>query len=770
MWGCDPAAVETGVILGEATGVVRDLVNTPGGELPPQALAAACRELGAAHGFEVRVLEREELERERFGGLLAVAAGSAEEPVLIELERGDRDRPHLALVGKGITFDAGGLSLKSPAGMRTMKGDMSGAAAIVGALVAADRLGLPSHVRAYLPCAENMPGGAALRVGDVVRHRNGLSTEVLDTDCEGRLVLADALAYAAEPRPAQLIDLATLSSYTGVGPELWAVLGTAPEICRRLRGSRRRLRRAGLGAAALGRLPAAPRLRASPTSSTTTRPAAPASAPSSPGSTCATSSPTPPGRTSTSGSPTCARRRARPGAPGRTGSAPAPSPATCRRPLPTAGILAARTRPRPKLRPPGRGGTDARCKYCASIRSDPKEERGLMKHWIRRGVAVLVVGVVVPTVAGCGSSGSSSGSGGGTPVSGGSLSLALAGDPGNLDPQRSVDGQNLLLSVFAYDTPVKMLNSGGIAPEVVTKWKPGKKSYVLTVGKGHHLRRRDADGRENRRRQHQLRRRRRQRLADDRRRRAGRRQGDRRRRRQHGDREARRRSALLHGEHRRAAADLLQGAGRPRLARQGQRRLRPLRPRRGEARGLLRIHPPQGLQVGPEGSDHRRRRDPGEADLQRGQQLHHDRQPAAQRPAQRRPGLRLRHQAARSRRPLLGRQQPDRQRARLPRGPGRVGRRPGSAESADLGPRPRSAGQDRHRRPRRRGRRPDRLAEDLHRQHDGRQRAGIRSRKPPKPPWKERTSRSCWSSRTPRPPTPPRPSTSPTSGRRRAST
>lgn len=226
MWGCDPAAVDTAAIVGEAAGVVRDLANTPGGDLPPLALAQRCRELGAAHGFTVNVIEGQALTDGRFGGLVAVGAGSANPPLLIELERGDRDLPHIALAGKGITFDSGGLSLKPSTDMLAMKGDMSGAASIVGALIAADRLGLPTHVRGYLACAENMPGGSALRVGDVVRHRNGLTTEVVDTDCEGRLVLSDALAYAAESEPQQLIDLATLSSRTGLGTDVWAVLGS----------------------------------------------------------------------------------------------------------------------------------------------------------------------------------------------------------------------------------------------------------------------------------------------------------------------------------------------------------------------------------------------------------------------------------------------------------------------------------------------------------------------------------------------------------------
>ncbi|WCB95155.1 putative cytosol aminopeptidase [Baekduia alba] len=224
--GGDPDAVALGAALGEAAGVTRDLVNTPPGDLPPLALADRCRELGAVHGFTVRVREGRELAQGGFGGLLAVGAGSANPPALIELERGRPEDPHIALVGKGITFDAGGLSIKTNLEMQTMKADMAGAAAVIGAFVAADRLGLDTHLRGYLACAENLPSGSAFRVGDVLRHRNGLTTEVVDTDCEGRLVLADVLAYTAEAAPSLIVDLATLSSQTGLGPRMWAGLGT----------------------------------------------------------------------------------------------------------------------------------------------------------------------------------------------------------------------------------------------------------------------------------------------------------------------------------------------------------------------------------------------------------------------------------------------------------------------------------------------------------------------------------------------------------------
>jgi leucyl aminopeptidase len=118
--------------------------------------------------------------------------------------------------------------------MLTMKADMSGAANVLSAVVAAERLGLPTHIRAYLACAENMPSGTALRIGDVIGHRNGLTTEVVDTDCEGRLVLSDVLALATEDNPTHLIDMATISSSTGLGPDMWAGLGTDRELVRQL--------------------------------------------------------------------------------------------------------------------------------------------------------------------------------------------------------------------------------------------------------------------------------------------------------------------------------------------------------------------------------------------------------------------------------------------------------------------------------------------------------------------------------------------------------
>jgi leucyl aminopeptidase len=160
----------------------------------------------------VTIWDERKLERERCGGILAVGAGSAVPPRLVQLTyRPDGAKKHLALVGKGITFDSGGLSIKTAAGMQTMKMDMAGAATVVAAIAAIARLGLPVNVTAYACIAENMPSGSATRPGDVLTMRNGATVEVLNTDAEGRLVLADGLALAAALKPTAIVDVATLT-------------------------------------------------------------------------------------------------------------------------------------------------------------------------------------------------------------------------------------------------------------------------------------------------------------------------------------------------------------------------------------------------------------------------------------------------------------------------------------------------------------------------------------------------------------------------------
>jgi leucyl aminopeptidase len=206
------AAVGRGEAVGEAVNLARDLANTPPAEKTPTALAARAREWAIAHGLGVEVWDAARIRQERFGGLLGVAAGSDEPPAFVTLDyRHGGDGPTLALVGKGVTFDSGGLSLKPSASMEDMKSDMTGAAVVLATLGAVARLKLPVNLRGYMVLAENMTGGKALKLGDVLTMRNGTTVEVMNTDAEGRLILADALSFAVEAKPDRLIDLATLT-------------------------------------------------------------------------------------------------------------------------------------------------------------------------------------------------------------------------------------------------------------------------------------------------------------------------------------------------------------------------------------------------------------------------------------------------------------------------------------------------------------------------------------------------------------------------------
>ena len=216
-----------------ATAWARDLINEPAGTLGPADLAAEATRLAAEHGLEHEVIEGEALERGGFGAVLAVGGGSATPPRLVTLRyRPAGARAHVALVGKGVTFDTGGLDLKRASSMEGMKDDMAGAATVLAVLGATVELGLPVAVTGLLPLVENMPSGAAMRPGDVVRARNGTTIEIYDTDAEGRLSLADALALAVEAEPDAIVDVATLtgSAVVGLGPTCSAVLGNTPAL------------------------------------------------------------------------------------------------------------------------------------------------------------------------------------------------------------------------------------------------------------------------------------------------------------------------------------------------------------------------------------------------------------------------------------------------------------------------------------------------------------------------------------------------------------
>jgi leucyl aminopeptidase len=204
-------AVKRAEVVTAAVAQARDWVNTAPADLRPPVFAEAIKSW-AGDATRVTIWDERRLEREKCGGILAVGAGSAAPPRLVQLAyRPSNAKVHLALVGKGITFDSGGLSIKTGAGMQTMKIDMAGAAAVVAATAAIARLGLPIRISAYACLAENMPSGSATRPGDILTMRNGSTVEVLNTDAEGRLVLGDGLALAAEAKPAAIVDAATLT-------------------------------------------------------------------------------------------------------------------------------------------------------------------------------------------------------------------------------------------------------------------------------------------------------------------------------------------------------------------------------------------------------------------------------------------------------------------------------------------------------------------------------------------------------------------------------
>ncbi len=206
------ASADRGAVIADGVAFARDLVNTPAMDKSPETLAEIATGMAGDSGLRVRILDEHEIETEGLGGLRGVSLGAKNPPRLVELWYEPADaRAFLAIVGKGIVFDSGGLSLKPAESMETMKTDMSGAAVVFAAMKVIAALGLPVKVLGIAPITENMPGGGALRPGDVLRPRNGKTIEVLNTDAEGRLVLADGLSLAAEHGPDLMIDLATLT-------------------------------------------------------------------------------------------------------------------------------------------------------------------------------------------------------------------------------------------------------------------------------------------------------------------------------------------------------------------------------------------------------------------------------------------------------------------------------------------------------------------------------------------------------------------------------
>jgi leucyl aminopeptidase len=220
-------ALQRAEVVCGAVGQARDLVNTPPSDLHPKEFAAWASGQATELGLEVEVLDERALKRGGYGGILAVGQGSVNPPRLVRIDyRHPRARRHLAFVGKGITFDSGGLSLKPTASMDWMKADMGGAAAVVAATFAIARLGFAVDVTTWAPLAENMPSGSAQRPSDVFTAYGGTTVEVLNTDAEGRLVLADGLARASEDDPDLIVDVATLTGaqVTALGSRVSAVM------------------------------------------------------------------------------------------------------------------------------------------------------------------------------------------------------------------------------------------------------------------------------------------------------------------------------------------------------------------------------------------------------------------------------------------------------------------------------------------------------------------------------------------------------------------
>jgi leucyl aminopeptidase len=221
------AAVRRANVLGGELNRARDLINTPANDLYPESFAAAMVRAGREHGLAVEVLDEEALTARGFGGILGVGQGSARPPRLARIAHTHPEaKTSLAFIGKGITYDSGGISLKPVGANEIMKRDMSGAAAVFAAVLAVARLDLPVNVTGWLALAENMPSGSALRPGDVLRMYGGRTVEVLNTDAEGRLVLADALVRAGEERPDAIVDVATLTAAMrfGLGNHVFGVM------------------------------------------------------------------------------------------------------------------------------------------------------------------------------------------------------------------------------------------------------------------------------------------------------------------------------------------------------------------------------------------------------------------------------------------------------------------------------------------------------------------------------------------------------------------
>lgn len=237
-------AVEKGRVFAECQNLVRTLASTPSNHLTPRLLASHAQKLAKTHGFTCKVLDEKAAAREKMGAFLSVARGAKEPPRFIVLQyKGPRSAAKpVVLVGKGVTFDTGGISLKAGLNMHEMKSDMTGAAVVLAAIVAAARLKMPLNLVGLMPATENMPSSTATKPGDVVTSRKGLTIEIINTDAEGRLILADALDYANVFKPQAVIDIATLTGaalivlgYAGA-----PIMGNNPGLLKRVKDSAQR--------------------------------------------------------------------------------------------------------------------------------------------------------------------------------------------------------------------------------------------------------------------------------------------------------------------------------------------------------------------------------------------------------------------------------------------------------------------------------------------------------------------------------------------------
>jgi leucyl aminopeptidase len=233
--------LDRGVTVAGGVAWARDLVNEPAGAMTPTQLAEEARRAAEQGGLDIEVLDEVEIANQGLGGLLGVSLGSVQPPRLVKLTYTPKGKPTgtVALVGKGITFDSGGLSLKTAEGMETMKTDMSGAAAVIGAMSVLRAAGVQAKVIGFVPTTENMPGGRAIKPGDVLKIRNGKTVEVLNTDAEGRLILADGLSLAAEHKPDAVIDLATLTGacVVALGMKIAGLMGNDDAWIGQVRGA-----------------------------------------------------------------------------------------------------------------------------------------------------------------------------------------------------------------------------------------------------------------------------------------------------------------------------------------------------------------------------------------------------------------------------------------------------------------------------------------------------------------------------------------------------